>query len=142
MNSCLLKGDNKSSDITFDKGTGDYTEVDDACEFMNDYIADIGVNLYNQFVNSPRGQDYTKVYNGVGSVDDIIFDRDDILYVVNNINVHKSSGIDYLPTFVLKDCFSVLLDQLVYLFNQSIALGAFPDSWKTATITPIPKSGD
>ena len=62
--------------------------------------------------------------------------------MVKSIDVHKGSGIDYLPSFVLKDCFMVLLDQLEYLFNQSIALGTFPDSWKTATVTPIPKSGD
>ena len=36
----------------------------------------------------------------------------------------------------------VILDQLVYLFNQSISLGTFPESWKIATITPIPKTGD
>ena len=36
----------------------------------------------------------------------------------------------------------MVIDQLVYLFNQSIVLGTFPDSWKIATVTPIPKSGD
>ena len=32
--------------------------------------------------------------------------------------------------------------QLTYLFNQSVALGVFPESWAIATVTPIPKSGN
>ena len=116
--------------------------MDESCEYLNNYIADIGVKLHEQFLNDPQPREYENIYNREGSYDDIIFDRDDILRVVNSIDVHKSSGIEYLPTFVLKDCFIVLLDQLVYLFNQSMALGTFPDSWKTATVTPIPKTGD
>ena len=76
------------------------------------------------------------------SEEDIVFTCGDILRVVNNIDIYKSSGIDFLPTFILKDCFMVILDQLVYLFNQSITLGTFSESWKIATITPIPKTGD
>ena len=105
-------------------------------------MADVGVKLHDQFKSTSPDHGYQKVYNREGNNDDIVFDCDDILYVVNSIDIHKSSGIDYLPSFILKDCFLVLQDQLVYLFNQSIALGTFPDSWKTATVTPIPKSGD
>ena len=68
--------------------------------------------------------------------------REDIWLIVKAVDVHKSSGIDFLPTFILKDCFEVLLKQLTYLYDQSIALATFPDCWKIATITPIPKGGD
>ena len=88
------------------------------------------------------GQEYPKTYNLNCSDEEIVFTRDDILNVVNNIDVYKGSGIDYLPSFILKDCFMAILDQLVYLFNQLIALSTFHDSWKIATVTPIPKSGD
>ena len=57
-------------------------------------------------------------------------------------DVHKGSGIDYLPTFILKDCFEVIVDQLTYMFNQSMLFCIFPECWKLASITPIPKSGD
>ena len=43
---------------------------------------------------------------------------------------------------MLKDCFNVLIEQLTYMFNQSITLGKFPDCWKLSTVTPIPKCGD
>ena len=82
------------------------------------------------------------IYNNECSEDDIVFSLQDIKRVVKDIDVHKGSGIDFLPTFILKDCFFVLSEQLMYMFNQSIHLGEFPMSWKIATITPIPKSGD
>ena len=31
---------------------------------------------------------------------------------------------------------------LPWCYNRSISLGIFPESWKVATITPIPKTGD
>ena len=100
--------------------------------------ADFGVNLHDQFVGNFWRQEYKNVYKCDGSDEDIMFDQDDILHVVNSIDVHKSSGIDYLPTLVLKDCVMVLLDQLVYhLFNQSMTLGTFPDRRKAATVTPV-----
>ena len=33
-------------------------------------------------------------------------------------------------------------DPLCSLFNYSLSLGSFPNSWKEANITPIPKKGD
>ena len=76
------------------------------------------------------------------SNDDVIFTTIELTRIVKNIDIHKSSGIDFLPTFVLKDCFGVIIDQLTYMFNQSMKLGVFPTAWKVATITPIPKTGD
>ena len=46
------------------------------------------------------------------------------------------------PVSILKDVFEVIILQLTYLFNQSISLGIFPDSWAVATVTPIPKTGN
>ena len=63
-------------------------------------------------------------------------------HLQKNINVYKSSGIDYVPTFVLKDCFEVIGIQLTHMFNQSLRMGIFPPSWAVATITPTPKSGN
>ena len=109
---------------------------------MNNYLADVGEKLHEQFNDDTADNTYQNIYNLIGDNDDIIFTHDDVIACVYSIDVNKSSGIDFLPTFVLKDCFEVLIVQLTYLFNQSIALGTFPDCWKVATITPIPKSGD
>ena len=103
LNNSLLKGNHKSSDVTFDTGNENYTERVDSCEYMNNYIADIGVKLHEQFRNSSLGQEYPKIYNLECSDEEIVFTQDDILNAVNNIDVYKGSGIDYLPSFILKD---------------------------------------
>ena len=85
---------------------------------------------------------YTNIYDINCDDNDIVFTVDDIITLVKDIDVHKSSGIDFLPTFILKDVFEVIPTQLSYLFNKSISQGIFPGSWAIATITPIPKSGN
>ena len=66
----------------------------------------------------------------------------EVLRVVKEINISKSSGIENISSFVVKELFLALLPQVTYMFNLSITSSAFPDSWKTALVIPIPKSGD
>ena len=142
LNNSLLKGDNKQTHVTFQKSDGSSTSIDESCNYLNDYLADIGVKLNDQFSGDVSNNRYINMYNYDENNEEITFTCDDVSQVVRCIDVHKSSGIDFLPTFVMKDCFDVLIEQLTYLFNQSIALATFPDCWKLATITPIPKGGD
>ena len=65
-----------------------------------------------------------------------------VLQFVKEIDVNKSSGINTIPTFILKDCFMAMIPELVNLFNCSIETGIFPDAWAIAKVTPIPKSGN
>ena len=64
---------------------------------MNNYLADIGVNLREQFGCVSSEHDYKKVYNLDGSEEDIVFNREDISYVVNSSDIHKSSGMMFSP---------------------------------------------
>ena len=87
LNSNLLKGQTGSSDITFNTGNDVYTNIADSCEYMNDHFAGVGRRLYSQCNND----------------EEIVFNVDDIFKVVKDIDVHKGSGIEYLPSFILKD---------------------------------------
>ena len=142
LNDTLLKGHGDNSHITFDKGDGNYTSIDDACEYINTHFADIGERLHNQFKDTVLLDTFDDVYDIHTADDEGEFTVDDILSVVKNVNIYKSSGVEYIPTFVLKDCFEVIGPQITYMFNQSLLLGIFPESWSVATITPIPKSGN
>lgn len=53
-----------------------------------------------------------------------------------------SCGPDGVPSLVLKECALQLAEPLTYLFNQSIQLGYFPETWKTSFISPLHKKGD
>lgn len=66
----------------------------------------------------------------------------EIIALVEDININKSSNIEGLEIKYLKDCFRVSIDKLVHLFNLILATSIFPDSWKIATVTPLFKAGD
>ena len=66
----------------------------------------------------------------------------EVFKTVKNINVSKSSGIDNLSSFLLKQAFSILLPELTFLFNLSLDKAIFPEQWKKALVIPIPKSGN
>ena len=53
----------------------------------------------------------------------------------------KSTGIDDLPTGMLKDCRTVISTPLTFIINMSLQTSTVPSEWKTALITPIHKKG-
>ena len=108
LNENLLKVHTRAAHAIFNKGNNEYTTTTDSSEFMNEYLANVGVDLYAQFENAYETNEYEHVYGHDGSDDAIVFNLEDVTRVVKNIDVHKSSGIDFLPTFVLKDYFMVL----------------------------------
>ena len=66
----------------------------------------------------------------------------EVYKVVKEINTSKSSGIDNLSSYVLKETLSILLPEMTFLFNLSINKAVYPDQWKKALVIPIPKSGN
>ena len=49
LNQTLLKGNNENSDVVFDQGNGICTDTGTSCDFLNDHLADVGVQLNAQF---------------------------------------------------------------------------------------------
>ena len=142
LNNTLLKGQGDTNNIVFDMGNTQYSSAKESCEIINSHFANIGQRLHEQFDVGGINRVYQNVFN-IDIHDNFAeFVEDDIVKIVKDIDVHKSSGIDFFPTFILKDCFEKICIQLTYLFNQSMKLGIFPECWSIATITPIPKVGN
>ena len=55
---------------------------------------------------------------------------------------NKAPGIDKVPTRVLKDSLLITLPFITSIINASLLASTFPEVWKTAEITPIPKQGN
>ena len=53
--------------------------------------------------------------------------------------MYKSSGLEDVSSKVLKDFLTLALREITMLYNRIIVTGIFPDKWKIATVTPIPK---
>ena len=61
--------------------------------------------------------------------------------VINAMPSNKAPGIDKVPTRVLKDSL-ITLPSITSIINASLLASTFPEVWKTAEITPIPKQGN
>lgn len=69
-------------------------------------------------------------------------DTCDIFDYLNSLDLFSGTGPDGIPSVLKKNCSSVLLKPLHFIFNKSLSLGYFPDIWKKSFVTPIHKTGD
>ena len=68
-----------------------------------------------------------------------VFERDDIYRELIKLNTGKASPIGELPTRLFTEFAYELSLPLTHIFNLSLRTGVFPERWKEATITPLPK---
>ena len=61
--------------------------------------------------------------------------EDEIQKVVKS-SANKSCSLDFMPTWLLKDCITELLPVITTIINTSMTTGVFPDSFKEAIIRP------
>lgn len=67
--------------------------------------------------------------------------HDELVKGLLDLDINKGAGPDRLPNFFLKGYARELAPPLLSLFNESLSIGVFPSSWKTAFVIPLFKSG-
>ena len=85
------------------------------------------------------------IYEGVAAdrhIDNIEVNEIEVLKSCKEIDMNKLSSIPNISSRVLKDNFISQVDRFCYLVKQIFATGLFPESWKTANITPLQKDGN
>ena len=112
-------------------------DINETSEFINEFFTNIGPNLANKI------NDSWEYYGNIelDSINDFTINRGLVHLFINEIDVSKSSGIDYISSRCLKDALLELNTQICYIFDISIAQGIFPDLWKVATVVPLFKGG-
>ena len=112
---------------------------------MNTYFINIGREIGGEFSYKNKvGSEGTEGSDGA-TADGWAFselNEAEVMKVVKSINVSKSSGLNNISSFVVKEVFSILISQLTHLFNLTIRTSIFPKAWKEALVIPIPKSGN
>ena len=111
---------------------------EDTANYINEYFANIGPKLAEN-LSEPWS------YTCPSLNPEFIFKKineEDFLKLAYKININKSSGVPLIKTRVLKDAMIGLSAHMTYIINLVIEKSSFPDSWKTATVTPLPKGGD
>jgi len=64
----------------------------------------------------------------------IIIDPTEIERRLLHLNLHKSSGPDGLPNWLLRDLAPLLRQPLAAIFNASLREGYLPPIWKSAEV--------
>ena len=102
------------------------------------------VSISESLEEELSGTQYTSTsyYNGDPFLNTYVITQEDVVAGLKEIDTSKGSGIDFLPTCIIKDAFSSIPVFIAHLMNQLLKTGIIPESWALATITSIPKAGD
>ena len=74
-------------------------------------------------------------------LDNIIFDREDVVDAINQLNNSSSAGPDGVPSILLKKCRRSLSEPLEILFRCFLQSGTIPSILKEAFVIPVHKGG-
>ena len=66
---------------------------------------------------------------------------DIVLKRLQKIDDKKATGLDKIPSKLLKTAASIIAPQVTNIFSKSILTGIYPSEWKTARVTPVFKKG-
>ncbi len=67
--------------------------------------------------------------------------QDDVYELLSKLDTSKATGPDNIGNIFLKNCAPSISGVLTRIFNLSLTMREFPDSWKIANIVPIHKKG-
>ncbi|XP_063931190.1 uncharacterized protein LOC135143240 [Zophobas morio] len=70
------------------------------------------------------------------------FDEEIVFKAMRKLKPTMTAGPDLIPSFLVKDCATILAKPVTILFNIILRTSTFPDVWKQSRITPIYKNGD
>ena len=69
-------------------------------------------------------------------------DNDGVLKLLLDLQPHKATGPDKIPTCLLKEVAYIIVPVLILLFQASLDQACLPDEWKTANVCPIFKKNN
>ena len=134
----LLPGNTKSKqDITLTDENQVSIKKDITANYMNEYFATIGTKLAQTFpaITIPVKTNFGNY------LENFVTNNEEMVKLIKEINVSKSSAINNLSSKILKDAFIFLSDKLTKIINLSLAQGIVPSSWKHAVVIPLHKGG-
>ncbi|RYE19246.1 MAG: reverse transcriptase family protein, partial [Sphingobacteriaceae bacterium] len=75
------------------------------------------------------------------TTDLFILDECFVFDELTKLDTSKGIGPDAIHPIFLKNCSAALSEPLAIIFNESLALGRFPNQWKSYSVRPIFKKG-
>ena len=111
----------------------------DMAEAFNDHFTNIGQVLAQEVpaaeVNPEFYLSHTdKAFHLKTPSLDVVFN------LLRNIDEKKATGLDMIPSKLLKMAASIVTPSLTAIFTKSIITGIYPTEWKMARVTPVFKN--
>ena len=75
-------------------------------------------------------------------IEGINISSDEITSLIRSLDKGKAGGSDQISSHMILLCDDSITVPLKLIFDQILATGIYPDSWKLANVTPIYKKGD
>ena len=140
----VFPGENKTAKarIKLKDEAGKPLEKTEIPNHINDYFINIGRKIAVNTASSMIDNNQSRIKNTQDGHDYFelsLITEVEVYREIMKINMRKSSGYETMNSGTLKEALKSILPQLTQLFNLSITSTTFPDSWKKATVIPIPK---
>lgn len=104
------------------------------------------VNAFSSFFSSSylQASDISTINNlsSFSTIDIGAFDEKDVMKALKMLKPKMTTGPDHIPSFVVRDCATVLAAPLTTLINLCLKSGTIPALWKTSKVCPVYKKGD
>jgi hypothetical protein len=118
-----------------------YTQPSEIAELFNEHFTNVGHDLAHQI---PPIQDQPDKFIPETST---VYtfkttEPNEVLIAINKLAATKASGMDKLPTKILKMAAPIISESLASIFNVSLKNGFFPNDLKVAKVSPVFKTGD
>ena len=132
---------NKSTNVSeINIGDQTFSSPGDIAEAFNRHFANIGENLARKIPETDIDPlSYLDRTDKSFAFEQI--ETHKVSKLLNKIDSKKATGLDKIPSKLLKLAADIVSPSLTCIFNASIATGIFPDEWKKARVSPVFKKG-
>ena len=105
------------------------------------YMAHCFYNFFCQkILNIHSGFQSSNLLQGKPLVEESCISMMDTFELFTETDIKQSfCAVDPMPTWLVKDCLDVLINQITNIVNKSLSLGGFPRSMKAALVKPLIK---
>ena len=113
----------------------------DISDTMNQYCSSDGTTLAEQIEDSPNpllsGEYHLNTRNSIFKFNPLRVR--DVKEAIDSFKTPKGYGTDGISSYYLTLALPFIEDSLLLMINRSLWTASFPESWKTARVTPISK---
>ena len=119
--------------------TGILQEQSDLPDVINDFFVEIGPKLAEKIDKPNVGETTIFGESNPEKFELNPFGIDELIGSIKTISIYKSSGLPDLSTRFLRDAMLYIPRVFLHIYNRVRLTGIFPDTWKIATVVPLPK---